>query len=183
MLLYYTELNIRNESGEEPIDIRDMRVIAADKELTVTLSQNLKSNDSIDDLNFIVYGARGYWWANNFTWNGETLLPNRQISAVDKFSFHCSPAIHLVTSNKTVEIIWKGLQLQPKFNSKDGKLFESFGDAWDCVGFVSPAILSGLLFAFMFLFVVLIGVNCLMSIKTNDRFDNPKKVVTFGMNE
>lgn len=179
-LLYYTALS--TEYANQSINIESMAVNATDQELIVTLSRNDVGSNDTDYLEFTVYRAKGYWYAKNFTWNEEELMPNRRISAVDNFSFHCTPAIYLVTvtSDRTVKIIWKGLQLQPKFGSIG--VFESFGDAWDCVGFVNPVGLAATLIAIVLLFILLIGFMCMLNIKTNDRFDDPKKVITFGTN-
>lgn len=133
---------------------------------------------------FNITGEHGYWWVSEFTWNNEALLSNTRVSAVDTFSFHCSPSIQL--SNKNVVIRWTGLQIQPKFGTvaEQEQAFNSFGDSWDCVGFVSPGIVGGLFVVIMLLFILSIGISWMMDINTMDRFDDPKgKTITISVNE
>lgn len=115
----------------------------------------------------------GGWWVSNLTLDGDELVPNRKIAAAYDTSYHCSPAIELVR-DQNVSLRLEGLQIQPKFVPFNGIAFESFGDAWDCVGFVNPIILCGFLVVFMLLIFLFIGIGCIMDIKINDRFDNPK---------
>lgn len=133
---------------------------------------------------FNVSGESGYWWVHDFTWNDQALLSNTRIAAVDTFSFHCSPSIEIATLNRATWIRWTGLQIQPDFNVVAPPVFESFGDSWDCVGFVSPGIVGGLFVVIMLLFILSIGISWMMDINTMDRFDDPKgKTITISVNE
>jgi V-type H+-transporting ATPase S1 subunit len=133
---------------------------------------------------FNVSGESGYWWVNDFTWNDQAILSNTRIAAVDTFSFHCSPAIEIGTLNKATLIRWTGLQIQPELGTVADQVFESFGDSWDCVGFVSPGIVGGLFVVIMLLFILSIGISWMMDINTMDRFDDPKgKTITISVNE
>lgn len=148
--------------------------------VNVSVSYHMTSNVTYDDnFQFIITIKYGYWSVKLFTWNDEVLLSDRLISAADKFSFHCTPAIRLSNPNRSNFVTLEGLQLQPKFGSGEGQLMESFNDAYDCVGFVSHVILCGMLVTFMLLFILSIGISCIMDIKPIDRFDNPKgKTIT-----
>ncbi|KAG4073508.1 hypothetical protein HA402_000732 [Bradysia odoriphaga] len=133
---------------------------------------------------FNVSGDSGYWWAHDFTWNDQAILSNTRIAAVDTFSFHCSPSIDIGTLNKATLIRWTGLQIQPEFGTVAEQGFDSFGDSWDCVGFVSPGIVGGLFVVIMLLFILSIGISWMMDINTMDRFDDPKgKTITISVNE
>lgn len=133
---------------------------------------------------FNVSGDGGYWLVHEFTWNGQAILSNTRIAAVDTFSFHCSPAIEIATLNKNILILWTGLQIQPSFGTVPDQPFEAFGDSWDCVGFVSPGIVGGLFVVIMLLFILSIGISWMMDINTMDRFDDPKgKTITISVNE
>lgn len=163
--------NVPNQgNGTNTTDVRQ-----ADIELTVTMV----TEDS-DFFDFIITTNLGYWSVTNFTWNNdEILFSTIPISAADNFSFHCTPEIVLANRLNTFFITWEGLQLQPKFDSVKGQLMKTFSEANDCVGFVSPVILSGLFVTFMLLFILFIGIGCIMDIKPVARFDNPKgKTIT-----
>ena len=61
---------------------------------------------------------------------------------------------------------------------------ESFGDAYDCVGFTSIPIWSGLFVTAILLFIITFGLTMMMDIKTMDRFDDPKgKTITVTASE
>lgn len=133
---------------------------------------------------FNVSGDGGYWWVHEFTWNDQAILSNTRIAAVDTFSFHCSPTIEISTLNKNIWIRWTGLQIQPDFVADAALPFDSFGDSWDCVGFVSPGIVGGLFVVIMLLFILSIGISWMMDINSMDRFDDPKgKTITISVNE
>lgn len=182
-LLYYISMNLEDKWSENhSMNVTNVTANAfqADTQIIVSVSVNKSYTfKELDIFNFIITLENGSWWVNQFTWNDESLFSNRLISAAEGFSFHCTPAIRLANQNQTVIITWEGLQLQPKFDSVEGQLMKSFGDTYDCVGFVSPVILSGLLVSFMMLFVLFIGFSCLLDIKPINRFDNPKdKTIT-----
>ncbi|KAG4066027.1 hypothetical protein HA402_001274 [Bradysia odoriphaga] len=87
--------------------------------------------------------------------------------------------------NRTEIVInWNGLQLQPKFEYVEGEKLATFSDAYDCVGFVSTGILSGFCVVFLLVFILFIGILCIMDIKPIDRFENPKgPQITFTVTE
>ncbi|EDS42230.1 vacuolar ATP synthase subunit S1 [Culex quinquefasciatus] len=71
------------------------------------------------------------------------------------------------------------VQLQPHWQKQDEPDFVKFGDAWNCVGFTTPGILTGLFLVFIFIFIGAYGITWMMDIRTMDRFDDPKgKTIT-----
>jgi len=179
LLLYYTGLElIVGTAPSTPIDV--ITVNTNNSGLTV----EVEISDGVNNLEFVISEEAGYWWVNQFTWNNETLTSDTRIAAVETFSFHCSPTIELATSNRNTIIRLTGLQIQPQFGVVAGQSFNSFGDAWDCVGFVSPGIVGGLFVVIMLLFILSIGISWMMDINTMDRFDDPKgKTITINVNE
>lgn len=184
--------NGTNESASNETVVSVIEIIK--NQIVVSISVNVFSMISDNDsktsnyteefLEFVITLKYGYWWADQFTWKNETLFSQRKISAAEGFSFHCTPEIRLTNRNHRVDITWNGLQLQPNFNGVEGQIMKSFGHAYDCVGFVSPVILSGLLVTFMLLFILFIGILCIMDIKPINRFDNPKgKTLTITIDE
>ncbi|KAM8933494.1 V-type proton ATPase subunit S1 [Pelodytes ibericus] len=103
-----------------------------------------------------------------------------QVSAPNPFSFHCQfvsddPAYgELLLLNNTVKTpAWRlhmtEFQIQA-FNVSGMK----FSYASDCAGFFSPGIWMGLLTTLLFVFILTYGLHMVLSLKTMDRFDDPK---------
>uniref|UniRef100_A0A2P2HZK2 V-type proton ATPase subunit S1-like n=1 Tax=Hirondellea gigas TaxID=1518452 RepID=A0A2P2HZK2_9CRUS len=92
-------------------------------------------------------------------------------------SYSCTPTlIYRETGNSTnttniVELRINGVQVQA-FIPKDSLV--QFGPSWDCVGFFTIGIWSGLFAAFLSVFIIGVGFSFLADIKTMDRFDDPK---------
>lgn len=61
---------------------------------------------------------------------------------------------------------------------------ERFGNAYDCVGFTTAPIWSGVLVSLFIAFIVAIGIVCIMDIKPPNRFEsNRNKQLTFTIQE
>ncbi|CAG7837233.1 unnamed protein product [Allacma fusca] len=102
-------------------------------------------------------------------------------------SFHCGsfgdmyPAFgqSATFGNFTPVIQIFGLQIQA-FNGNT----ESFVEAWECVGFFTAGIWSGLFVAALLIGIMTWGLAMIMDVKTMDRFDDPKgKAISFGGTE
>ncbi|XP_069501571.1 V-type proton ATPase subunit S1 [Ambystoma mexicanum] len=102
------------------------------------------------------------------------------ISAPTIYSYHCgfvSSSPHfggqlLGNRNKSTEkweIVLEDFQIQA-FNVTG----MSFNYASDCAAFFSPAIWMGLVTTFLLVFILTYGMHMVMSLKTMDRFDDPK---------
>ncbi|XP_053329113.1 V-type proton ATPase subunit S1 [Spea bombifrons] len=112
--------------------------------------------------------------------NATFLAP--QVNAPSNYSFHCqyvsSYSVYgglLVsnTSKASPSSKWQlhvaDFQIQA-FNVTGVK----FSYASDCAGFFSPGIWMGLLTTLLFVFILTYGLHMVMSLKTMDRFDDPK---------
>lgn len=109
---------------------------------------------------------------------GESLLGVSDIYAPSGFSYHCSNQ-HFKSANKSLLI--KDFQIQVFLGNTTN---EKFGDAYDCVGFTSAPIWSGLFVTFILLFILTLGLTMMMDIKTMDRFDDAKgKTITINASE
>lgn len=179
LLFYYTGLESVDRAGvATEIDISNITISELGDRIGVTM---IGANGS---LTFNITGEAGYWWVNEFNYQDTPLLQNTRIAAMEHFSFHCSPPIVLSTFNKNIVLRLYGLQIQPEFGTVADQPFNSFGDSWDCVGFVSPGIVGGLFVVIMLLFILSIGISWMMEINTMDRFDDPKgKTITINVNE
>lgn len=183
-LLFYTEFHLIDEFRNESMFFDEVGAVdLGTNKFGTKVNVSMNVTESEDYLVFIMTGKNGYWWVDEATWNYEQLIFYRNISAVQNFSFHCTPSTVLATVNRTVVINWKGLQLQPNFNSTKGKPLFAFGDAWDCVYFFTPGILGGLFVACVLLGILFIGILCIMDINTCDRFENTQKKISFVVSE
>jgi V-type H+-transporting ATPase S1 subunit len=178
LLLYYHKFESVDTTGARtPIEIENLTVTESGSSLDVVMTA-LGGNIFA----FNITGEAAYWWIDQIAYTDQPLRSSHRIAAVDNFSFHCSPVIVLTASNIVLE--WTGLQIQPLFGTLAGQPFETFGDSWDCVGFVSPGIVGGLFVVIMLLFILSIGISWMMDINTMDRFDDPKgKTITISVNE
>ncbi|XP_045476245.1 V-type proton ATPase subunit S1-like [Harmonia axyridis] len=145
----------------------------------VTLSRSdfsIKDNDMTLSLDgggvkvtfIIVFGSDGFWTIENITLD-EKPISFDEIAVPMNFSYHCS---NLVLSNEATKQILKiiGFQIQP---FKDEQEQQQFGDAYDCVGFVSIPICSGIFIVSILLLILFCGIVSMMDIETADRYDDP----------
>uniref|UniRef100_A0A6B2EJP3 Putative vacuolar h+-atpase v0 sector accessory subunit s1 ac45 n=1 Tax=Phlebotomus kandelakii TaxID=1109342 RepID=A0A6B2EJP3_9DIPT len=94
-----------------------------------------------------------------------------------KFSWHCTQG--LVFRSNTSTLILDNVQIQPYLNGRN-----VFYDAYDCVGFMSAPIWSGIAVSFLVLFGVAIAINAILEIKPPNRFEsNRNKQLTFTIQE
>lgn len=57
----------------------------------------------------------------------------------------------------------------------------SFAEAYDCVGFMTATIWSGIFVTFILALIMTFGLTMMLDIKTMDRFDDPKgKTITIN---
>lgn len=145
---------------------------------SVVRSVNVKlsvkfTGDNIFFLNF--------YYLNTSSWSLESvelvlsdntktnLTTQRQIVATRGFSYHCSGPTEFRDANGSVSLIVYDLQTQI------GHSLRRFGDAYDCVPFVTAPIWSGLMVTFMLGIGLAIALSALGNIKTMTRYDSQKK--------
>ncbi|XP_044161665.1 V-type proton ATPase subunit S1 [Bufo gargarizans] len=116
----------------------------------------------------------------NGTVNATFLAP--QVNAPSNYSFHCQyvsnlpthgPLLVKNTTDDSPASNWRltitDFQIQA-FNVTSVQ----FNYASDCAGFFSPGIWMGLITTLLFVFILTYGLHMVMSLKTMDRFDDPK---------
>lgn len=136
---------------------------------------------------FTLNNGDEYWSLNDTKSTFDNVfINNTDISAPQNFSFSCNSSIHLKFQPNTNDldyVYFAGLQLQVNFTNSGANL-EKFADAYDCVGFTSPAIWSALFISFLLLTIISIAITYIMDIRTMDRFDDPKgKTITINASE
>uniref|UniRef100_A0A8C6YHV6 ATPase H+ transporting accessory protein 1 n=1 Tax=Naja naja TaxID=35670 RepID=A0A8C6YHV6_NAJNA len=97
-----------------------------------------------------------------------------QITAPTNYSFSCacvSSEPSLGDLNQPATLMQSSLSLQIQSYQL---INETFSDASDCAGFFSPGIWMGLLTSLLLVAIFTYGLHMIMSLKTMDRFDDPK---------
>ncbi|XP_046383598.1 uncharacterized protein LOC124154112 [Ischnura elegans] len=181
-----------NKSGADPIkldEIIDIPLISNPPKDPLKQSMHIKFKTSQGRLILRFYFEQSKWkyWnltsvVSEFGGNLEpnyTLIPSKHIEAPVGFSYHCSQTIDFVGPDG-IRVSFDGLQLQSFL--KGDKV--AFGDGYDCVYFFTAAIWSGLFVTFLLGLILTWGLSMIMSIRTMDRFDDPKgKTITIGAAE
>jgi V-type H+-transporting ATPase S1 subunit len=123
----------------------------------------------------------GYWEQVNLitavvantTYNLTSTAP---IYALDNFSYHCGDQAFYAVG---LAITLKDFQIQLFFDANNST--NQFSDAYDCVGFTTVPIWSGLFVTAILLIIMTIGITMMMDIRTMDRFDDVKgKTITIN---
>ncbi|XP_067631258.1 V-type proton ATPase subunit S1 [Eurosta solidaginis] len=181
--IFYTTLAV--QTGTDPPKqktIANMNVADHNNtDFTVTLT----SADGADTITFDIELVSQYYYMKHLTYNKENIFRTDAINAPTTFSYYCGNLT--VTSPTGVKLLWNSLQLQAPFSSKvtpAGNNYFKFGESWNCVGFVTPAILAGLFVVAILLAIMFAGICWMLDINTMDRFDDPKgKTITINANE
>ncbi|KAK5639444.1 hypothetical protein RI129_011936 [Pyrocoelia pectoralis] len=130
----------------------------------------------------------GYWILSNITVVNTTAPENdreyyfrvKELYAPELFSYHCSNQPFYFPKNPHQNLTFQELQIQPFLNTSN----LTFGTPYDCVGFMSAPIWSGLFVTFILVLIMTCGLTMMMDIKTMDRFDDPKgKTITVTATE
>lgn len=89
-------------------------------------------------------------------------------------SYACSVPLYyreVPLKTNSIDLRVNGVQVQPFM---DASKQNEFGPSWDCVGFFTIGIWSGLWASLIAVIILSVGMAMLASIKTMDRFDDPK---------
>lgn len=125
----------------------------------------------------------GSWEITGVTYDNVQYYLRDRVHLNQHFSYRCYSLKYYTTDMKK-EILFEQVQIQPFWPSEEYTEFNRFGDSWDCIGFTSPGILTGLFLVFIFIFIGAYGVTWMMDIRTMDRFDDPKgKTITVNVAE
>ncbi|XP_011863949.1 PREDICTED: uncharacterized protein LOC105559914 [Vollenhovia emeryi] len=154
-----------------------------DKDKNVTLTLRFTNVENIGSLTLeFLFAIRsiGYYTLNrvNYEINNERykLYTRRAISFPFNFSYHCSPKTAFVNGSTYLNIADMQVQIDPK-NA-------TFSDAYDCVGFTSIPIWTGIFVTAILGVIMIWALTMIMDIRTMDRFDDPKgKTITISSAE
>lgn len=175
LMIYFTNDPVPSyvPSGGEPIELTGLELESPGNE---SKEVTLKSATGVS-IKLMFDIGNGYWQLTEveLTHEGKTIVLQRLRSYVPKtFSFHCVNARFAdlpEAKNEAPNVLTlSGLQMQ----FFDGPHKDAFGDSYDCVGFTTTPIWSGLFVTFIMVLILTAGLIAMMDIKTMDRFDDPK---------
>ncbi|XP_058822853.1 V-type proton ATPase subunit S1 [Topomyia yanbarensis] len=131
-------------------------------------------------LNFLL--TQGSWEIVGVQFDNTPYYLRHRVHVNQDFSYRCN-SLAYVTGDSKKQIVFDEVQIQPHWGAEDGT-FTKFGDAWNCVGFTTPGILTGLFLVAIFIFIGAFGITWMMDIRTMDRYDDPKgKTITVSAAE
>ncbi|XP_076631287.1 uncharacterized protein LOC143346748 [Colletes latitarsis] len=179
------ELPIKYSSSEEGKGTKDSPLILQ-LQFNGTDSSIIKHKLT---LKFEVKSA-GYYTLKTINYEGinntnkisdnHSLTTNTDIVFPSKFSYHCSRNI-VFQKNSTV---LKITDLQVQIDAKPSKNGNTFSDAYDCVGFTTIPIWTGIFVTAILALIMIWGLTMIIDIRTMDRFDDPKgKTITISTQE
>ncbi|XP_018060004.1 PREDICTED: uncharacterized protein LOC108694836 [Atta colombica] len=146
--------------------------------LTIKLTDQTIGSLTLDF--FFEVKSAGYYTLNRVnyeTTNGvDNLSTRRDISFPFGFSYHCSPKTTFTDGTTFLNI----MDMQVQVDHKDA----TFSDAYDCVGFTSIPIWTGIFVTVILGLIMIWALIMIMDIRTMDRFDDPKgKTITISSAE
>lgn len=102
---------------------------------------------------------------------------NNSFLAPQNFSFACADTF--VYRKENVTLTLKNIQVQPRLEGTP-----KFGRVYECVGFMTPAILSGIFITSMLAVALALALTAIMDIKPPNRFESrSSKQLTFTVQE
>lgn len=149
-----------------------------------TLQIDIKGPSASLTINFQL--TSGSWEITAVTYDNTPYYLGHRVHLNQHFSYRCY-SLRYYTLDMKKEIVFEQVQIQPYWASEGAEgVVDSkrFGDSWDCIGFTSSGILTGLFIVFIFIFIGAYGMAWIMDIRTMDRFDDPKgKTITINVAE
>ncbi|EDW79783.1 uncharacterized protein Dwil_GK17837 [Drosophila willistoni] len=175
--IFFTDVKYNGESiGQLPEGKAEVQNAS-----TTQFSVTIETQNAQKPITFDVTLSGGYYSISNVKYDN-VVFRSPDVNAPTSFSYTCASLVlaSAATNNQYNTLSFTSIQLQAPFDSSYQTQFV-FGDSWDCVGFVTPGILMGLLVVVLLLVIVFVGVCWMMDINTMDRFDDPKgKTITIN---
>nr|XP_023017204.1 V-type proton ATPase subunit S1 [Leptinotarsa decemlineata] len=185
VFLYFTNSAYIARNGNETNVTFTYESVVLDNSTKVQLK--MQSDVVSLTLNFTNSSSLGYWqleepvsatFINATKKEVANLTSGASLYAVRTFSYHCGDQIF---SNVNYSVIFRDFQIQVFFDKLADNATTKFGDAYDCVGFTSIPIWTGLFVTTILLMIMTLGITMMLDIRTMDRFDDPKgKTITIN---
>lgn len=181
-LVYFKKLLKRSketkvQDTEIPVRTVTTNPDLANKEITINFDCDpaISLKFQLDNQHYIKLNT------SKSTIGGKPFSLNTEVYMDENFSYACASSLFFQL--KDDGLYFENLQIQLNFTNA-GENLQRFNEAFDCVGFTSPGIWSGLFIVLLLLSIVATGITYIMDIKTMDKFDDPKgKTITINPNE
>ncbi|CRL07970.1 CLUMA_CG020835, isoform A [Clunio marinus] len=187
-ILYTTEIPILKIKGSKPSEdvtysLQKHAIVTADdrQDIFKLIIKFIVPEKTIT-IRFCFQISGGKWIMNQaeVDIDGKTTMLNivgETPKAPLGFSFACGNSF--VFKSAKISLLLKNIQVQPLLKGEN-----KFSKAFDCVGIVSPAIVSGIFVTFILGIVLSIAITAILDIKTPNKFENrSSKQLTFTVQE
>ncbi|KAL0852975.1 hypothetical protein ABMA27_012760 [Loxostege sticticalis] len=157
-----------------------------DNNNTVVMNTTMQFSAATLTLNFRLQA--GYWFFDTVTFQQDSLVQElaakSEVYALDGFAYRCGERISFAATNETeYNVTFIDMKVQPFFKTLNASDMV-FGDSFNCVGFFTVPIWSGLFVVFILLSITFYGIMMMLDIRTMDRFDDPKgKTITINASD
>ncbi|XP_066158009.1 V-type proton ATPase subunit S1 [Euwallacea fornicatus] len=183
-VLFYTSGNVVIKIGETTADTKGIAVTYSAENDNETIILSGKAPELSISFEF-QQTVTGYWvlHTTNITYSDKIIsqVTNGTIYAPLGFSYTCGNQTFKTTG---FSIMFPNFQVQPMFKGTYLTQLTKFDDPYNCVGFTTIPIWSGLFVTFILLLIMTFGLTMMMDIKTMDRFDDAKgKTITINTSE
>lgn len=183
-LVYFKSLQARDKKGTSTeVTVNTVTTSKTnEKEIAITIDSKYRIvlTFNLDGENYVILNK------SKSTIDGKEIVINSDVFMPQEFSYACVSSLSFNFKEPAGDIVgvyFKNIQFQLNFENA-GENLSKFGDAYDCVGFTSPAIWSGLFITFLLLSIIGTGITYIMDIKTMDKFDDAKgKTITISASE
>uniref|UniRef100_V5GYH4 V-type proton ATPase n=1 Tax=Anoplophora glabripennis TaxID=217634 RepID=V5GYH4_ANOGL len=180
-ILYYTDVsyNLNNDASNTEVSL-DFTDALQNTDIVLTGTSSVLQVE----MEFSTNTSDGYWVLRNVTvtYNNTDYNLNSSLSdiyAPTTFSYHCGDQ-SFSTENNNFKLYFGSFQVQLFFDGTSANETK-FSDAYDCVGFTSVPIWSGIFVSAILLLIMTLGITMMMDIRTMDRFDDAKgKTITIN---
>lgn len=169
----------------QPKEVKDEGQGTIDSPIVLKMDFDVVGNDTSSykaSLAFeIIPKTSGYYTLHrvNVTRDSKefSLFTKTDLTWPQNFSYHCGQVVQFSKSksNETEEIKLNLYNIQVQLFAR------KFSDTYDCVGFTSISIWSGIFVTAILGLIMIWGLIMMMDIRTMDRFDDPKgKTITIS---
>lgn len=170
-LIYYKSIQIQMHSGAELENLTFTTAITTQSEDSEVV--DLKLTGDKGSLSFNMEWIMGNWALQFIQWNDAKYEVDPVIVVNNRHSYHCtSNTYSRGFFEEYPKLFFTQLQIQPNFDLET-KALDRFGNAFHCINFTSPSILSGLFVIFIVIIMLAISICCLMDVRSVDRFEDP----------
>lgn len=185
-IYFYTSEDaiVITDTGSEAVSL-SYEATNEDGVITLTGTSNATAPTATNVMFRFTMSNLGYWHLQDTSVNyGDYIInqvSNASVYAPLSFSYACG---NQSFKNGSFSITFPKFQVQPIFKNTTLNLNGKFDDPYNCVGFTTIPIWSGLFVTFILLLIMTFGLTMMMDIKTMDRFDDPKgKTITINTSE